>query len=66
MLCVLQAKGHCGSTGGGKIQLYTVEQLVTTVAGLMSSLCEHLENTSGFFQVSLVSIVVPLQQAHEE
>lgn len=63
---MLQAKGHCGSTGGGKIQLYTVEQLVTTVTGLMASLCEHLENTSGFFQVSSISIMDHLGQTEED
>ena len=34
------------------MQLFTVEQLVCRVASLTSSLCEQLEATSGFFQVS--------------
>ena len=44
-----------GSSGGGKVQLYTVEQLVAAMAGQMASLCEHLESTSAFFQVSPAS-----------
>ena len=53
----LQTRGRPGARGrgstGGKVQLYSVEQLVSTVAGIMTALCEHLENASGFFQVSL-------------
>ena len=40
-----------GKEGGGKIQLFSVDELVSMTANIVGSLCEHLESTSGFFQV---------------
>jgi Fanconi anemia group D2 protein len=57
-----------GKDGGGKIQLFSVDELVSTTANLVDSLCEHLEGTSGFFQAQLEENdgIVDMQCTHDD